>query len=131
MKIRVTIDFEDEGYSASSHDVPNVLLLAEGDTIEEVKKEMLDVIKEVAEMEDAPAILKEGYEVEWSLSVSSFLNNFSSLISQAGLAKLSGINPNLLSAYKNGEKKPRKQQVDKLQQAINTFANELLSTPLV
>ena len=130
MKIRVTIDFEDNGYSASSSDVSNVLLLAEGDTIEEVKLDMLSVIEELANMPNAPEALKDGYHVEWSFSASSFLNKFSHIISQAGLAKMAGINPNLLTAYKLGDKKPRKKQIEKLQKAINTFANDLLSTPL-
>lgn len=130
MKIRVTINYEKDGYSAYSSDVPDVFLTAQGDTLDELKQEMLEVIEEVKEMEDAPLILRQGYEVEWAFSIPAFLSKFEGLLSQAGLATLSGINPSLLSAYKSELKKPSKAQVDKLQQAVNKFANELLSTPL-
>lgn len=130
MKIRVTINCEESGYSAYSHDVPDVLLTAQGETLDELKQDMLEVIEEVREMDDAPLILKQGYEVDWAFSVPAFLSKFEGMISQAGLATLSGINPSLLSAYKCEQKKPSKAQVDKLQQAVNKFANELLTTPL-
>lgn len=68
MKIQVTITPEESGFSASSDDLPHVLLLAEGETIEEVKQDMLEAIAEVSRMDDAPAPLREGYEVEWSFS---------------------------------------------------------------
>ncbi|BDE81296.1 hypothetical protein [Porphyromonas somerae] len=130
MKIRVTINFEESGYSAYSNDVPDILLTAQGETIDELKKEMLEVIEEVKAMDEAPLILKQGYEVDWAFSVPAFLSKFEGIVSQSGLATLSGINPSLLSAYKSEQKKPSKAQVDKLQQAVNKFANELLSTPL-
>lgn len=130
MKIRVTINFEENGYSAYSNDVPDILLTAQGETIDELKKEMLEVIEEVKAMDEAPLILKQGYEVDWAFSVPAFLSKFEGIVSQSGLATLSGINPSLLSAYKSEQKKPSKAQVDKLQQAVNKFANELLSTPL-
>ena len=130
MKIRVTINFEENGYSAYSNDVPDILLTAQGETIDELKEEMLEVIEEVKAMDEAPLILKQGYEVDWAFSVPAFLSKFEGIVSQSGLAILSGINPSLLSAYKSEQKKPSKAQVDKLQQAVNKFANELLSTPL-
>lgn len=129
MNIRVTIDFEDEGYSASSYDVPGLILLAQGETVEEVKKDMLEVISEYRDDPDFSAVLND-FTVEWSFSVSSFLNRFSSLLTQSGLAQLAGINANQLNAYKKGTKKPRKEQIQKLQQAVNSFAHDLLSTPL-
>lgn len=130
MKIRVTINFEENGYSAYSNDVPDILLTAQGETIDELKEEMLEVIEEVKAMDEAPLILKQGYEVDWAFSVPAFLSKFEGIVSQSGLATLSGINPSLLSAYKSEQKKPSKAQVDKLQRAVNKFANELLSTPL-
>ncbi len=130
MKIRVTINFEENGYSAYSNDVPDILLTAQGETIDELKEDMLEVIEEVKAMDEAPLILKQGYEVDWAFSVPAFLSKFEGIISQSGLAILAGINPSLLSAYKSEQKKPSKAQVDKLQQAVNKFANELISTPL-
>ena len=132
MRIRVTIDFEDEGFSASSYDVPGIILLAQGETVEEVKRDMTEVIDEFVADESSPEVLRnESYSVEWAFSVASFLNKYSSILTQSGLAKLAGINPNQLNSYKKGLKKPRKEQVQKLQQAVNEFAKDLLSTPLM
>lgn len=129
MEIRVTINFEDKGFSAYSHDVPNVLLLAEGETIDEVKAEMISVIEEV--FEDEEALHGMEYTISWGFSVSTFLNKFSPLISQSGLAELAGINPSQLSLYKSGIRNPGAEQVAKLQQAVTSFAHDLLNTPLV
>jgi transcriptional regulator with XRE-family HTH domain len=47
------------------------------------------------------------------------------MLSLAGLEKITGINQRQLSHYLNGVKKPRQETIQKIEESIHRFANEL------
>ncbi|KAA0993618.1 type II toxin-antitoxin system HicB family antitoxin [Dyadobacter aurulentus] len=103
-----------------------------GETIEEVKKSILECIEIVKGFDDRniPAALKGEYEIEWKLDVGSFLKYYKGIFSQTGIAKITGINEKLLNHYASGLKKPRPSQAKKIEAALHKLGSELLAVKL-
>lgn len=66
-------------------------------------------------------------EVSFSFvyDVPSFLSYYSSILSLAGLSRVTGINQGQLSHYVTGRRTPSAATVQKIQQAVHTLGNEL------
>lgn len=70
---------------------------------------------------------KEFPELEFTFKydTASFLSHYSEMLSLAGLETITGINQRQLSHYLNGVKKPRMGTIEKIENGIHQFANEL------
>ena len=79
---------------------------------------------------------KEGHPFEevdfvFSYDLPSFLVYYADLISYRGLSKLTGIAPAQLSQYISGYRNPSPKTTQKIQNALNSFGNELSQLQLV
>ncbi|MCD8203385.1 MAG: hypothetical protein LUD48_07070 [Prevotella sp.] len=127
MMVEKTKDF----YDAYSENCDGIY--AAGDSIDAVKKdteEAIRLIKKKLPEERWPKQIRGEYELVFKLDPQSFLRYFKDCMSLAGLERITGINQKQLSAYLNNRSKPRKRQVERINDGLHRFAIELLSTIL-
>ena len=108
-------------------------IYAAGDSIEAVKADTLEAIrllKKNLPESQWPDIIKGDFEIEWKTDVASFLEYYSSIMSLAGLEKVTGINQRQLSNYLNHRSQPRRTQVERINKGLHEFARTLLSFTL-
>ena len=74
-----------------------------------------------------PELLSGTYELNYHMDVESFLNFYKNVFSKSGLQRLTGINQKQLWHYASGGRKPRKEQVHKIESALHHLGKELLS----
>ncbi len=129
-KVDIIIEKTDTGYSAYSNDVLGCV--AVGDTLDDVKVKMTEAIESHLEVlrefkEDIPEKLQGEYSFDFKIDIKTFFEWASGILSQTGVAAISGINKNLVSQYANGIKKPGEKQLRKIESAIHKFGAELQS----
>ncbi len=130
-KLKITIEKSDDLFSAYAENVDGIY--AGGDTVEEVKKSVLDAIeflKEYNSDENIPQLLKGDYEIVYNFDVESLLTYYKGIIPYSALEKLTGINQKQLQHYSTGHRKPRTNQRKKIETALHKFGKELLSVEL-
>jgi hypothetical protein len=99
-----------------------------GDSIAECQNDVLKSIEEIKQnfpFDKWPDILKGEFEIEWRFDVQTLLLHYGALMSLSGLERITGIHQKQLWSYMNGRSKPRKQQVDRIENSIRIFGNEL------
>ena len=99
--------------------------IGEGKSVEETKA---DFMKAVGEMQGVYA--EEGskfpdVEFDFIYDMASFLNYYAYAFSLAGLARITGVNQGQLSHYVTGRRRPSKSTVEKIEQSLHDFANEI------
>ena len=102
---------------------------ASGDTVKDVKKDVLDVIniiKDEYPEDKLPLPIKENWDIEWKYDVQSLLRYYEGIISNAALERLTGINKKQLWNYSHGVSKPRKEAKEKSQNALHSLGKELM-----
>ena len=87
-----------------------------------------DFMKAVGEMQEVYA--EEGskfpdVEFDFIYDMASFLNYYAYAFSLAGLARITGVNQGQLSHYVTGRRRPSKSTVEKIEQSLHDFANEI------
>lgn len=108
-------------------------IYAAGDSVKEVKEDVLNVIqiiKEETPEESWPQAIKENWPIEWHYDVESLLKYYEGIISNAALERLTGINKKQLWNYSHGVSKPRKEAKEKIEKALHTLGQELLEFSL-
>lgn len=108
-------------------------IYAAGDTFEEAQADTyraIEGIKRNLPKERWPEQLKDDFEIEWKFDVASLLEYYGSIMSLAGMEKMTGINKKQLSNYLNHRTLPRKKQAERIVSGIHRFAHELLSITL-
>ena len=99
-----------------------------GDSIKDCQDDVLKSIEEIKQTlppDEWPDILKEEYDIEWHFDVQTLLLHYGALMSLSGLERITGINQKQLWAYMNGRSKPRRKQVDRIENSIRIFGGEL------
>lgn len=94
-------------------------------SIEEAVAFHLEGLKE--EGLDIPELFKNDYKLSYKIDFESLFDWFSGVLTKSGISKLTGMNQSLLSQYANGIKTPSSKQTKKIEQAIHSFGEELLS----
>lgn len=64
-------------------------------------------------------------QFEFSYDTASFLEYYSKILSLAGLERLTGVNQGQLSHYVTGRRKPSQKTIEKIQNRLHEFGNEL------
>ncbi len=113
----------------------NEMFSGGGNTPEEAKADMLtqmNFYKETAkEMKFAyPSFLDEEFEIVYKFDAESLLKYYAGVITPAALERLTGIHQKQLWSYMHGRSKPRKKQVEKIEKALHSLGNELVSIAL-
>lgn len=104
-----------------------------GSTVSEAKNNVLygiNLLKENADSQTLPAILKGDYTIQYKMDTQSFLNYFDKIFSKPALEALTGINQKQLHHYASGLKRPREKQRKKIENAIHTLGRDLLAIEL-
>ena len=129
--IKIIIEKTDDLFSAYAENVEGIY--AGGETVEEVKKSVLEAIellKEYNTDENIPEILKGDYEIVYNFDVESLLNYYKGIMSFSALERLTGVNQKQLQHYSTGYRKPRIGQRKKIETALHKLGSELLAIEL-
>jgi len=121
----------EDHYGAYALNCPGVY--GAGDTIEEVKENVLEGLRLLIESrreEEIPDILKSDYEILYKFVMQSFLKYFEGIFSKPALEKLIGINQEQFNHYTSGLRIPKPQQRKKIETALHHLGKELLSVEL-
>lgn len=130
-KLIINIGASKDHYGAFAENCDGVY--AAGDTIEEVKTDLLEsirLLKESRTLEEVPDILRGEYEIEWHYDTQSLLNRYQGIFTNAALERLTGINQKQLWNYANGISKPRADAKRKIETALHELGRELLAFSL-
>lgn len=130
--INVTIEKGADLFSAWAENIPGIY--GEGESVKEVKEDILKAIalfKEQNDEKNIPEGLKGDYNIEWHFDVQSFLQYYSGIFTKAALERITGINQKQLGHYASGLKKPRKAQVEKIENALQRFFDDMRMIHLV
>lgn len=85
----------------------------------------------LAQNADAPAWLKNGtYRIRYKFDAESILNYYKGIFTNSALERLTGINQRQIQHYASGEKKPRPEQLKKIEVAFKRLGAQLLEVEL-
>jgi predicted RNase H-like HicB family nuclease len=126
-KVIVHVDWEDN-YCAG---VESLACVATGQTIAELKQRMeealqwhLEALRE--DKDEIPAEFQGKYELSYQLTAQALLKSSQSLVTQAALSRVTGINQQQLSHYSTGLRRPRLVQRERIVQGLHKLGHELL-----
>jgi hypothetical protein len=123
--IKIIIERSKDTFWAYSENVDGINGV--GDTIEEVKKSVLEGI----EIQKQLGNFKDGkYQLSYRFDTESFLQYYKGIFTKAALERLTGISQGQLSHYAAGIKKPRPAQIKKIETALHQLGNELSTIEL-
>ena len=108
-------------------------IYAMGDSVTDVKKEILEAIKlykEITPVEEWAEPIRENWPIMWHYDTQSLLQYYQGIFSNSALERLTGINQKQLWNYANGVSKPRKEARNKIQNALHSLGQELLEFSL-
>ena len=128
-KIIATLEWSKDGYGIWVDELPSVFSF--GSTVKETKAEVRKAIDLYFEDEKQPAWYKNGFEIEVKFDVASLINHYQHIFTKRALSKITGINESLLSQYAGGLKKPRKQQVERIEKGLHALSHELATISLL
>lgn len=74
--------------------------------------------------------MKGGYDFFYRFDIGTLLENYSDVLTQSAVARLSGVNESLMRQYSTGIKKPSKKQLQRIETALHHFAQEMSNISL-
>lgn len=131
--VEVIVEYSAENLSAHIEGVPVTVL---GKDIAEVEQKMGEAIALYVESccqtgTEFDERLAEDYDLQFRIDAATFINYYSNIFTKAALSRITGINERQLWHYAAGMHKPRKRQLEKIQNGINALTEELQSVSLV
>ena len=132
-KITVEISFINKNFSAHIPLLPGCI--STGKTPDEMKVNILEAINFHLEgmKEDGDAIPDSfigDFELEYKFDIQSLLKYYKNVITCSALEKYSGINQKQLNHYANLHRKPKAEQIKKIESAFHNLGRELMSVQL-
>lgn len=130
-KLIICISASSDSFGAHGENCEGIYAM--GDTVREVKADVLEVIRMAKEEwpeEQWPAPIRENWPIVWKYDTQSLLQYYDGIISNAALERLSGINKKQLWNYAHGISHPRKEARDKIEKALHTLGQELMEFSL-
>lgn len=124
-KIKIIIEKSADYYWAYAENMSGVT--ARGETVHEVKKNILESIKINQELGNIP---DAEYELSYKFDTESLLNYYKGILSNPAIEKITGINQKQIHHYATGLKKPRPAQRKKIEEGLHKLAQELLAIEL-
>lgn len=103
-----------------------------GTTVAEAKKNLLDGLELYAKYnQGAPAWMKDKtFKIVYKFDAESILNYYRGIFTNAALERITGINQKQIQHYASGTKRPRPQQLKKIETAFHELGQELISVRL-
>ena len=99
--------------------------IGEGKSVEETKADFMKAVGEMQEVYAEEGSIFPDVEFDFIYDMASFLNYYAYAFSLAGLARITGVNQGQLSHYVTGRRRPSKSTVEKIEQSLHDFANEI------
>lgn len=100
------------------------------ETFDELKKEVqegidfhIEGLKE--DGDPVPSVFEQPYTLLYKWSVESLLYYYKGVLSLSGLEKITGIRQTQLGHYAAGRSVPRRKQMEKIEESLHHFAEEL------
>lgn len=134
MKINAVIEMaSDGGFSVYC---TNAMFSGMGDTPDAAKQNMVDSISFFVDGAKAdgyqyPAWLDSPYSIDYVFDTQSLFAYYSGVLTPAAMERLTGINQKQIWNYAHGKSKPRKPQLEKIQNGLRKFAQELSAISLL
>lgn len=121
---------KDGTYNIYCEDYPTIFGM--GGTIDEAKRELQESILQTRELGpnalNRPNWIEKRYEITYRFDVKGMLEYYSGIITPVALSRLSGINQKQIWSYLHGRTKPRKAQIDKIEESLHRLGHELIHT---
>ncbi|HEY2583418.1 MAG TPA: hypothetical protein VGI43_16520 [Mucilaginibacter sp.] len=127
-KINFIVERTKTGYSAYSENFETFPVGSLGDTISDLKKNILEAANLWLDYENKKQIAAE--QIKLSFDLQSFFE-FYGIINATSLSQRIGMNNTLLSQYVHGIKKPSKKQTEKILTGLKQVGKELSELELV
>ena len=132
-KNTVEISFINKNFSAHVPLLPGCV--STGKTPDEMKDNILEAIKFHLEgmKEDGDTIPDSfigDFDLEYKFDIQSLLKYYKNVITGSALEKYSGINQKQLNHYANLHRKPKAEQIKKIESAFHNLGRELMSVQL-
>ena len=119
-KISIKVIKQDLGYSAFAQ-VGEKLIATQGDTFDELKEMVLDVVNLSFEEE---GFIYEIGDIKFEFDLESFFD-FYNVINAKALSERIGMNQSLLAQYIKGIKKPSARQTKRILEGVHQIGKEL------
>ena len=131
--IEVIVEYSAENLTAHIEGVP---VTVSGKDLAEVEEKMGAAVALYVESCRQQGIeydvrLAEDYDLQFRIDAATFINYYSNIFTKAALSRITGINERQLWHYAAGVHKPRKRQLEKIQNGISALTVELRSVSLV
>lgn len=127
--VEVIVEYSEESLSAYIEGIP---VITTGKDLAEVKRNMEEAVelyiascRELAIEVDA--CFAEEHELKFRIDAATFINYYSNIFTKAALSRITGINERQLWHYAAGVHKPRRRQMEKIQNGIRALTHELQS----
>lgn len=129
-RITITIEKGVDQYGAWVEEIPGIY--GSGDTVNEVKQNILEAINIYKKHNEIiPEIFEKDFDILWQFDTASLLQYISKVFTKSGIERITGINQKQLGHYSTGLKKPRKNQIEKIDLGIRKFVDDLQQIHLV
>jgi len=119
--IDVNVEITQTGYSAYCEILPNETIYTTGETLEQLKRNIVESANFL--LEEKSAFITEN-TIAINVDLTEFFE-FHKLINSRYLAQRIGMNPTLLSQYVNGKKTPSKRQKLKILNGMKSVGAEI------
>lgn len=127
--VEVIVEHAGKNLSAYIEGAP---IITVGNSMAEIESNMREAIDLYLEDNPNPVdILTGEFELSFKIDAATFINYYSNIFTKAALSRITGINERQLWHYAAGVHKPRKQQLEKIQQEIRALTKELSSISLL
>ena len=127
--VEVIVEHAGKNLSAYIEGAP---IMTVGNSMAEIENNMREAIELYLEDNQNPvSILSGDFELSFKIDAATFINYYSGIFTKAALSRITGINERQLWHYAAGVHKPRKQQLEKIQQGIRALTKELSSISLL
>ena len=126
--IKVIIERNDNGnYQAVPQMDENIAFFGMGKTVEEAMEDLQNSYMEAKEME--PGL--PGMNFEYMYDTASFLQMFKGKMNLSDLQAITGVNRKQLNHYVTGHRKPSPKTVQRIQEGIKKYAEDLSGVVLI
>ncbi len=128
-KVEVIVEHAGKNLSAYIEGAP---IITVGNDMRELEDNMKEAIELYLEDNANPCELLSGeFELKFKIDAATFINYYSGIFTKAALSRITGINERQLWHYAAGVHKPRKKQLEKIQNGIQSLTKELSAINLV
>lgn len=127
MKVKVIIERGNDGSYGAYIGSNNVSfgVIGDGKTVQDAKNDFLNSYEEMKDYYTENNKNFTECEFQFQFDIASFLAYYGSILSLAGMERLTGVNQGQLSHYVTGHRKPSKKTIEKIETKLHEFGKEL------